>query len=421
MNDNNKMLERVLLMMKYDSSKTLTENSDVVRNEFSKQLNEARGDGLRATAKAAKDAEIAFAKAAANASKKAANVTKNTVKNVNNINVNVGGLTKGGLSQDQIAKEAAIFQKSLRAGKKGAPTAAEKAQVKQYIDDLASGKIKPTVSTPAPLPAGGAKPSAKPSAKPKPKPSPKDAGILSKFVGSVKKYPYKYAFGLGLTGLGVWYFLRDNTEVSPCLLDSLTEEEMAALNGAGTSGTITRAQVGNRLADLNGGLIFSLDKPDVVTANGKYKGTYSCDGGALKISIAGSEFMLGAGTPSADTGTNGGGGTSGGGGGGRYTQCPETLPIAMYCKNSTVARVQGCVGAKQDGAFGPNTSAALVAKGADGSSITQASIDKVCGPGVAAKIEKLGQDVDVEDMGGNTTSNNVNIKSSDNSEDGIGG
>ena len=41
MNNNNKMLERVLLMMKYDSSKTLTENSDVVRNEFAQLLNEA--------------------------------------------------------------------------------------------------------------------------------------------------------------------------------------------------------------------------------------------------------------------------------------------------------------------------------------------------------------------------------------------
>ena len=120
----------------------------------------------------------------------------------------------------------------------------------------------------------------------------------------------------------------------------------------------------------------------------------------------------------------GGGKTGGGGGGGRrskYKQCSETLPIAMFCKNSTIARVQGCIGVKQDGAFGPLTSKALVAKGADGSSITQATIDKVCNANAAAKIEKLGQDVDVEDMGGNTTSNNVNIKSSDNSEDGIGG
>ena len=121
---------------------------------------------------------------------------------------------------------------------------------------------------------------------------------------------------------------------------------------------------------------------------------------------------------------NQGGGKTGGGGGGRrskYKQCSETLPIAMFCKNSTIARVQGCIGVKQDGAFGPLTSKALVAKGADGSSITQATIDKVCNANAAAKIEKLGQDVDVEDMGGNTTSNNVNIKSSDNSEDGIGG
>ena len=120
---------------------------------------------------------------------------------------------------------------------------------------------------------------------------------------------------------------------------------------------------------------------------------------------------------------NQGGGKTGGGGGRRskYKQCSETLPIAMFCKNSTIARVQGCIGVKQDGAFGPLTSKALVAKGADGSSITQATIDKVCNANAAAKIEKLGQDVDVEDMGGNTTSNNVNIKSSDNSEDGIGG
>ena len=41
MNDTNKMLERVLLMMKYDSSKTLKENSDVVKHEFAQQLNEA--------------------------------------------------------------------------------------------------------------------------------------------------------------------------------------------------------------------------------------------------------------------------------------------------------------------------------------------------------------------------------------------
>ena len=253
-------------------------------------------------------------------------------------------------------------------------------------------------------------------AKRKPKVTSKDVGILSKIKTKITNNPWKTAIGLGLTGGAIWYFLRDKTNVAPCLLNSLSEEEMAGL--AGTTGTITRAQVGNRLADLNGGLIFSLDNTGVTTGNGKYKGTYSCEGDAIKISIAGSEITIGS-TGTVDSGTSGGGG----GGGSRYKQCAETFPIAMYCKNSTIARVQGCVGAKQDGAFGPNTSAALVAKGADGSSITQATIDKVCGAATAAKIEKLTSDVDVTDIGGNETTNNVNVKSSDNtsSEDGIGG
>ena len=177
---------------------------------------------------------------------------------------------------------------------------------------------------------------------------------------------------------------------------------------AGTTGTITRPQVGNRLADLNGGLIYSLDNSEVTTGNGKYKGTYSCEGDAIKISIAGSEFTIGS-TGIVDKGTSGGGGGGGGGGGSRYKQCPETFPIAMYCKNSTIARVQGCVGAKQDGAFGPNTSEALVAKGADGSSITQATIDKVCGGGQSNKQSAPFSDAEEDDAGGGNT---MTVKSS---------
>jgi hypothetical protein len=52
MNGNNKMLERVLLMMKYDSSKTLKENSDIVKNEFAQQLNEKGGPRFKAKPKA---------------------------------------------------------------------------------------------------------------------------------------------------------------------------------------------------------------------------------------------------------------------------------------------------------------------------------------------------------------------------------
>lgn len=83
----------------------------------------------------------------------------------------------------------------------------------------------------------------------------------------------------------------------------------------------------------------------------------------------------------------------------KYVQCSETLPIKMFCKNSTITRVQGCLGIKQDGAFGPLTSQALVAKGADGSLITQASIDKVCGGGAVEK-EKDPASALSDDFGG---------------------
>jgi hypothetical protein len=393
MNDN-KMLERVLLMMKYDSSKTLTENTEIVRNKFSQQLNEDKQsiqNAIKAGEKAAAQAAIRQTeKSAAQAAEKA--IAKAAVKT----------MTKSGLSTDEVKQEADIFLKNLKQGRRGPATAAEKAKTLQYADDLASGKIKPQNSapaskTPTQQPKDGtvninAPASSKVTVTPKGargrgKPTPKDKSILSKIGNTIKNNKGKTVLaiaGLGLTTAGIYYYLQP--KVSPCLLDSLSEAEIASLGESGTTGKISRAQVGNRLADLNGGLSFNMDNNTVTTGNGKYSGSYSCDGNAIKVSIAGADFVLGS-TGNADTGTSGGGGggTSGGGGGSRYKQCAETFPIAMYCRNSTIARVQGCIGVKQDGAFGPNTSAALVAKGADGSSITQASVDKVCGGGQPEK------------------------------------
>jgi hypothetical protein len=404
MNDNNKMLERVLLMMKYDSSKTLTENSDVVRNEFAQLLNEATPKLQKPAARFTKPPR------------------------------NPGRIQPSGLSNAQIhAKVNTYAQTPFKNGTY--PNAQQ--QIDYGVLLKTSSKAKPPALAPAPAapPAKKGKQgtvsanapegytiTAKPTKVKSRKPTPKDQSILSRISNNIKNNKGRWAIGLiagaGLTAAGIYLYLQP--KVSPCLLDSLSEEELASLGDAGTTGKISRAQVGNRVADLNGGLSFNMDSNTVTTGNGKYSGSYSCDGNAIKVSIAGANFVIGS-TGGADSGTSGGG-TSGGGGGGRYKQCPETFPIAMYCKNSTIARVQGCVGATQDGAFGPKTSTALVAKGADGSSITQATIDKVCGPGAAAKIEKLTKDVDTEDLGGGN-STDVNIKSSDNSasEDGIGG
>ncbi|MFZ4600465.1 MAG: hypothetical protein ACOYNN_17630, partial [Terrimicrobiaceae bacterium] len=54
----------------------------------------------------------------------------------------------------------------------------------------------------------------------------------------------------------------------------------------------------------------------------------------------------------------------------QYTSCPDTFPINKFCKNSTISKVQGCLGIKSDGAFGPATQAALEAKGLSGTQIT---------------------------------------------------
>ena len=197
MNDNNKMLERVLLMMKYDSSKTLTENSDVVKNEFSQILNEKgrfrapRGNKVTKT-KASKSASPAVV------------VPKNVTP-----------------AQLQKVADYKVSYKS-QYGKNPTP-----AQITAFKNNGYKPPKGGTVNINAPATSKvTVQPAKGPAKKGKPRSTtPKDKSILSRFTGSVKKYPWRYAIGLGLTGAGLYYFLRDNTEVSPCLLDSLTEED----------------------------------------------------------------------------------------------------------------------------------------------------------------------------------------------------
>jgi hypothetical protein len=347
MNENNKILERVLLMMKYDSGKTLKENSEVVKQKFAEQLNEAIKVGGGRGSKGTKTG-------------------KKT--------------TPSGLTTRQIKAQVAKYAETpFKNGK-----FPSEAQQRAYANKLAAANGKPgTINVNAPANSIVTVKPAK-TRGPRKKPTPKDQSILSRISNNIKNNKGRWAIGLiagaGLTAAGIYLYLQP--KVSPCLLDSLSEAELSSLGESGTTGKITRKEIGNRFADKNGGLSFGLDNTTVTTGNGKYSGSYSCDGNNIKVSIAGMDFVIGGGA-STDKGTAGGG--TSGGGGGSYKQCPETFPIAMNCKNSTIARVQGCIGVTQDGAFGPKTSAALVAKGVDGSSITQASVDKVCGGGQPEK------------------------------------
>jgi hypothetical protein len=79
----------------------------------------------------------------------------------------------------------------------------------------------------------------------------------------------------------------------------------------------------------------------------------------------------------------------------QYKSCPETFPIAKFCKNETIRKVQGCLGITADSLFGPKTQAALEAKGVDGTSITQQTVDKVCNN--APLVDPDTEDVDGQD------------------------
>jgi hypothetical protein len=66
----------------------------------------------------------------------------------------------------------------------------------------------------------------------------------------------------------------------------------------------------------------------------------------------------------------------------KFNSCPETFPIAQFCKNETIRKVQACLGmpAKyQTSNFGPITQKYLEGKGLPGTEITQNTVDTVCG------------------------------------------
>jgi len=81
----------------------------------------------------------------------------------------------------------------------------------------------------------------------------------------------------------------------------------------------------------------------------------------------------------------------------RYTPCPETFPIAQFCKNNTIRKVQGCLGITADGAFGPLTQAALERKGLPGTQITQNSVDTACGGGNSTATYDAEEEITIGD------------------------
>lgn len=81
-----------------------------------------------------------------------------------------------------------------------------------------------------------------------------------------------------------------------------------------------------------------------------------------------------------------------------YRMCAETFPIAQFCKNETVKKLQGCLNITADGKFGPKTQLSLEGKGLPGNQITQDTLTKACSSNSIV-------DADVENIDGEDPNN----------------
>jgi hypothetical protein len=101
--------------------------------------------------------------------------------------------------------------------------------------------------------------------------------------------------------------------------------------------------------------------------------------------------------PTTDGGNTGGGGGGGSTGGGGYKDCAGSY--TKGCKAEAIKKVQGCLGLVADGKFGPKTEAALKAKGF--SSFTDAEVDKICNKPTTPTVDSDMEDVDGVDPNDN--------------------
>jgi len=344
-NKSNNVLNRVLLLMNYDSSKTLTENSKVIESEFSQQLNELK----------------VKVKPNLNAAKNVRNATINKFKLQHQTNPK--GLTpkeRNSFGQELLKNEVSVYANTkLPNGKY--PNAQ---QQQAYADNLVkSGKIQGQIDVHAP-----------------------SAAKTTATKGSQQTQNTKQNVTVNVT--------------SPKTGGGKTKKSSSGkskkLNGGTgpTSGTKTvppNSTLGQKIINLAKG---GMNWKSIVWTAAKWG-----------VGIAAVWWLFFSGddettvvpddiptTPPTDTGTTDTG-TTDTGTTSSYTKCSEQLPIKQYCKNETIRKVQACLGIAADGKFGPKTQAALESKNQPGTTITTETIIAVCGvPNKPDDIEQVDSD-----------------------------
>ena len=180
------------------------------------------------------------------------------------------------------------------------------------------------------------------------------------------KKAIKYLIGAGAL-YWLWKLLTDD-EASPfpaCLRDKVTQEDAAVVQERKMDNALVITNTGNSDIDSAGGGVF-YDDGGFNSVNGSYKGEWSGEG-PISIKIGSKEYIIecsGKPTPTPVPVP-----------GGKCKPC-SSFPMGKWCKSEKIKDIQGCIGAKPDGCYGPETEGKLKSKGYS-TTITQSEYDKI--------------------------------------------
>jgi hypothetical protein len=203
----------------------------------------------------------------------------------------------------------------------------------------------------------------------------------TKIVGMTRSKIFKYLLAAGgLYLLYRWWMDEGSKPFPDCIGKNIPEEDLQKMGEEGLDYVLI-TDTGNKAIDTNGGGKFFDDKK-FVTGNDKYTGKWDETDSGIVITINGTDYAMSCegfvpedDCPEGQTWDGEKCVPSGGGRGTTWTNC-TSFPYKKGCKNNDIKKIQDCLGITPDGKFGSETEKALKSKGYD-VIITQEIYDKI--------------------------------------------
>jgi len=417
-------LNRVKLLMNYDSKNTLSENIEIIKLDESKKIiSEQTGKALLKSILGTSDEAAALALKTTKNLKYTAGVTLfNDVKIYGKTGLSSGdevmtALIKNTLNKAQLSELAKGLMKTGKATGSLRTTLTNKAadlavkdakyanmtqtQVSKSLvkkgydpaiaDEIAAkfankkglSKISPVKGKTTTTGKGKGKnttPARKPRVRPgsrtyKPDPSKVTVwqSVKSRIVGLTRGKIFKYLLiAGGLYLVYKWWTDEGSAPFPDCISKNIPQEDFEKMVSDGLDYVLI-TDTGNTTIDQNGGGRFFDDKK-FTTGNGKYSGTWSEKDGGIVISVSGTDYSISCeGMSDSDDDNDNGNGD--GDSVTTYRVC-DSFPLTKGCKGGKVSEFQKCIGVSADGKFGPKTEQGLKDKGYD-ITVTQEVYDKI--------------------------------------------